>query len=66
MNAFDEIEAAVDAARELNDAVDVQSTSLARLLVGRLRHVNSGSLLAQLKAELAHFDSRGKTWKGRK
>ena len=60
-NAFDTIKQAVDDARILNAAVDRQSTQLAQLLVGRLRHVG-GWTLKDLKKELQRFNMRTGEW----
>jgi hypothetical protein len=58
-----EIEQAVDAARADLNQVDRMATSLARLLVGRLRRVESSYLLARIKTELRDFNAHTGRWK---
>lgn len=58
-----EMEAALSGAERTMNVVDSVAAKIARLLVGRLRKVNSHRTLSQLKAELANFDSRTGRWK---
>lgn len=62
-NAFDEIRAAVVAAKVQLKAADVVASDMAYLLRGRLRKVSSACDLAALKRELQDFDMRTKRWK---
>jgi hypothetical protein len=62
-NPFDEMRRAVQAARELNRAVDDQANTLADLLDGRLQHVSSYRL-KKLKAQLREFNAHTGQWKG--
>lgn len=50
-----------EAERTISAADDV-SGRIARLLIGRLRKVNSGYTLSLLKRELKDFDSRNGVW----
>jgi hypothetical protein len=61
-NPFDEMRRAVQAARELNRAVDDQANTLADLLEGRLQHVSSYRL-KKLKAQLRDFNAHTSHWK---
>ncbi len=65
-NIFDDISNAVAEAERTQLAVNKQCTAMAKLLVGRLRHVETGTwayTLKNLKRELAAFDSRANSWK---
>lgn len=57
---------AISEAEELNRAADSQCTNLCRLLVGRLRQIQSQSLLSRLKRELEDYNMRTGTWRERK
>jgi hypothetical protein len=57
------MEQAVDAARADLNRVDRLASSLARLLVGRLRKVESSYVLKQLKTELRDFNAHTGSWK---
>lgn len=68
-NPFDEVRAAVSQAKEQLRAADDAALSMAQLLVGRLRHVQSGNqyrgadALRALKKELRDFDMTTGEWK---
>lgn len=62
-NAFDTVTAALTEAKRLNEVVDRQTTRLAYLLEGRLRHVHDSGTLRTLKRELERFDARTGRWK---
>lgn len=62
-NPFDEMRRAVQAARELNRAVDDQANNLADLLDGRLQHVSTWRL-KKIKAQLRDFNAHTGNWKG--
>ncbi len=61
-NAFDQVMTAVEQARILNRAVDLQTQQMAMLITGRLRGVNPDTLKS-LKRELAAFDAHRGKWK---
>ena len=66
MNAWDEIEKALSAARAASYAADEHADSMVRLLVGRLRNVRGYQgvrALAKLKRELRDFDTRTHIWR---
>ena len=65
-NPFDETRRAVRAAREQIQAVDNIAYSMADLLQGRLRKVDSKRILSALKKELRDFDATTGTWKEQK
>lgn len=65
-NAFDEVRAAVRAAEDQLRAADEVAYNMAYLLRGRLRKVDSKSILAALKHELADFNAVTGKWKARK
>lgn len=60
---YEEAEAALRATERTLNVLDNFASTLARLLMGRLRKVNSGTALKALKAELANYDSRTGKWK---
>lgn len=60
---YDEMTQALVTAERTMGATDAIAERIVRLLVGRLRKVNSTSALRQLKAELTHFDSRVGRWR---
>lgn len=60
---YEEAEAALRATEKTLNVLDSFASTLARLLMGRLRKVNSGTALKALKAELANYDSRTGKWK---
>lgn len=62
-NLFDTVRQAVAEAKEQLRAADTVADAMARLLVGRLRNVDSGYALATLKAELRDFNACTKRWK---
>ncbi|MGH8171820.1 MAG: hypothetical protein ACREPX_01655 [Rhodanobacteraceae bacterium] len=62
MNAFDEVMDATAAAIQQIHAVEQNSDAMARLISGRLRHVNENTLRA-LKRQLREFDSVTGKWK---
>ena len=62
MNFQDMYSAIRDAENVLQNA-DEHSTRIARLLVGRLRKVNSRDVLKSLKKELDQLDARSGQWK---
>lgn len=61
-NPWDEVMSAMAEARELNYACDRNATSMAKLIQGRLRQVDSW-VLQKLKRELRDFNSQTKEWK---
>lgn len=61
-NPFDTIRGAIETARAQLKAVEWNSDSMARMLVGNLRHVSTHTL-ASLKRELQAFDAHKKEWK---
>ena len=61
-NPFDEMLRAVQVARQVNRAVDIQANAMADLLKGRLRHVSDWNL-KQLKRELRDFNIHTGRWK---
>jgi hypothetical protein len=63
MNAFDDVRAAVSAARFQLDAADSVACNMAVLLQGRLRKVDSARALAALKRELSDFNIQTGKWK---
>lgn len=63
---WSDFRAAHNQAKETLRQADDIATDMARMLVGRLRKIDSGYTLAKLKAELADFDSRTKRWKEKK
>jgi hypothetical protein len=68
-NPFDEVRTAVSNAESQLQAADSAALSMAQLLVGRLRHVQSSghwagtSALRKLKKELRDFDMTTGEWK---
>jgi hypothetical protein len=62
-NAFDEVWAAERQARDQLAAADNVAKNMARLLVGRLRHVHDERALAALKRELQDFNIQTGKWK---
>jgi hypothetical protein len=63
LNAFDEVRAQVEAAKDQLRAADHVAGNMAWLLRGRLRHVASPSTLKELKRELRDFDMARGRWK---
>jgi hypothetical protein len=59
---FYEVAEAIEEAKVTFRAADANSTSLVRILVGRLRHVNDNYALGNLKRELRTFDLRRERW----
>lgn len=62
-NAFDEVRAAVEEAREQLRAADSVAYNMAHLLRGRLRKVEDRYVLAALKRELHDFNATTGKWK---
>lgn len=62
INPWDELTAALDAAREVNRAVKTNRESMLRLLVGNLEGA-PGYLLEAIKKELRGFNIRTGAWK---
>jgi multidrug resistance efflux pump len=62
-NAFDDVRAAVSAAKFQLQAADSVATNMAALLMGRLRKVQSDAALAALKRELADYNIQTGKWK---
>jgi hypothetical protein len=62
MNTYD-MERAVNETREQIKEADRLATSLANILRGRLRHVNSAGALKELKRELRDYNIHTGTWK---
>ena len=63
-NPWDELRAGLEQARDLDRAVAQYASAMARILSGKLRHVDA-IVAAQLKRELRDFDIHRGTWKGR-
>ena len=63
MNQFDLMRQAINEARTTMNAADSVANDMASLLRGRLRRVDSGYILAQLKMELSDFNAHTKRWK---
>lgn len=61
-NPFEDMRRAVNAAREVNQAVNAQINALLDLLDGRLRHADKYRL-KELKAQLRDFNANTKRWK---
>ena len=61
-NIFDEVRKALVQARAANRAADSNSTHMAEMLIGRLRHVEP-YYLKKLKKELTQFNSARYEWK---
>lgn len=55
MNKFDEMRQAMSEAEHQLKAADSVAERMARMLVGRLRKIDNGYILAQLKKELRAF-----------
>lgn len=62
MNAWDELRTALNQHRDLTRAMQSNAAQMARMLVGNLRHADSGEL-RQLKKELEDFDARTSKWR---
>lgn len=62
MNVFDEMTQAMDEAALRMRAADDVADRMAKMLIGRLRRVNSGYALANLKRELRDFNMQTRTW----
>ena len=60
---WDDFRKAFEEAKRTVAQADKASTDMARMLVGRLRKVNSSSALKCLKDELKDFDMRTGRWK---
>lgn len=60
---LEDVERAVNEAREQMRLVDRQATSMAQLLRGRLRHVNSPAALKELKMELRNYNAHTGEWR---
>ena len=61
-NMFDNMREALSNAKDVQRAADANSTAMAQMLVGRLRHVDSVSVLRALKRELRNFDMTTGKW----
>lgn len=59
---LDDMNRALTHAKDQLRCADALAYKLANMLVGRLRKVDSGWLLAQLKRELKGFNSHTKKW----
>ena len=59
---IEEMRAAVEAAEAEIRRANVVATEMARVLVGRLRHVRSPWVLEKLKRELRDFNMQTGTW----
>lgn len=60
---WEDFRKAFEEAKRTMAQADEASTDMARMLVGRLRKVNSSIALKALKAELKDFDMRTERWK---
>lgn len=60
--AFDEMEQALRQARNTMQLADAHASTMARALIGRLRHVDSAWVLADLKKELQKFNRHTGRW----
>lgn len=61
--SFYQIQQSITAARETLRNADRQANEMAKLIVGRLRHVD-GWVLDNLKRELRDFNMHTRSWKG--
>lgn len=61
MNYWDQMETTLDEARAIQNAADSHATRMARMLRGRLRHVNR-YVLEDLKRELRNFNMHTGRW----
>lgn len=62
MNAFDQMRESLELANQVQRAADRNADQMARMLRGRLKHVDN-SVLVELKRELHLFDSTRKKWR---
>lgn len=62
-NAFDGMRDALDIARDVQRAADENASAMARMLIGRLQHVNRIDTLRALKKELRDFDMVTGKWR---
>lgn len=60
-----EMETALDEAQRTLSGADRVAGSMARMLVGRLRRVNYGWVLSDLKRELRDYNTHTGTWRER-
>jgi hypothetical protein len=65
MNSFDLMRQALSEASETMRAADSYAWNAARLIVGRLRHVNPG-ILREMKRELRDFNMVTGRWETKK
>lgn len=61
-NPWAAVGTALERARRLNEIVGIQSSSMASMLRGRLRHVDRDTLV-ELKRELQSFNASTRKWK---
>ena len=61
-NIWDDMREAVSQSRATLSAADSVAHSMGRLLMGRLKHVDSWTLV-ELKRELTKFDAHKREWK---
>lgn len=61
-NPWDEMRSALQQSKEIMSAADSVATSMANILVDRLRQVSPHALL-RIKRELQKFDANKKAWK---
>ena len=63
-NPFDEMRNAVSTARAVQQAVDMQTATMANMISGRLRKAKVPNwLLSELKRELRDWNARTRKWK---
>lgn len=58
-----DMERAIDEAKADLDRADMQATRMARMLLGRLRKVESTYALGRLKRELSQYNAHTGQWK---
>lgn len=63
MSKFSDMREAVNEAREVISSADAFAESMAEMIVGRLRHIDSSWVLERLKRELRDYNITTGTWK---
>jgi hypothetical protein len=63
LNAFDDMRAALNIARDVQRAADQNANQMAHMLRHRLRHVDNSDTLIALKRELAGFNMTTRKWR---
>jgi hypothetical protein len=62
MVEIDDIMKAINEANNLQKRVDYNSKNMARLLIGRLRNIDSNYILSALKRELKDYNAKTGKW----